>query len=374
MKNPADAYLAPAMSGRLSRSQWALTTALALVLLPTCLGLVYLLADFWASNQSTSREATASVARDTLLLTGYDQAVRLSFIAQEAYVTPSRRDSLHREFDKTVRSIHAIGTSYVNVLSDVPAKEKERLLVSFVGLWSIFDELVEKSEKVFTRVPSSAVARGQNNRSASTSQTDSYLPEPSLFFRMMREQLDRAMRAELQQNLMEVQRSRAEAEVTTYRGFFVAFFLFGLGSTLAIVMIRRGRQSEERKRRYETLLEASLNPIEVVDVHGKILYVNPAFDQWAGSSLSRLLGHPLFEGMTVLNQAGDAEVLWARVSEVLSGGEAWSGEIALPRGDGAMNYTLLIISPIVDEDGRLLEAVGIHHDVTERRELALEIR
>lgn len=374
MKNPADAKMVPATSGKLSRSQRTFFTALALLLIPTCVGLVYLLSDFWLSNQGTSREFVASVARDTLILSGYDYAIHLSLVAQEAYATPSKRDSLRGEFERRARALHAVGTSYVNLLTDVPGPAKERLLVRFTGLWSFIDELVEKSEKVFAAGPQPKADRAvfprSEKRISPASGPPSYIADPSAFFRVMREQLDQVLRAELEEDMLHVLRSRSQAELTTYRGFFIAFYLFGLGVALAIVIFRRGRQNEERRRRYETLLEASLNPIEVVNIHGKILYVNPAFERWFGSSLRQLSGRSVFDGVKVLNYPEEDEALWLRVSEVLRSGHAWTGEVELPRTSGEPNYTLLIISPVLDRDGSLLEAVGIHHDVTERRELA----
>ena len=186
----------------------------------------------------------------------------------------------------------------------------------------------------------------------------------------MRENLDKAIRSELEEDLILVQEARTEAELTAYRGFFIAFFLFGLGATLAVVVVARGRQNEERRRRYEALLEASLNPIEVVDLHGRILYVNPAFEQWIGTTSGSLLGKPIFDGVQVPRHSQEKEQLWVWIAEQLKSGHAWSGEVELPHPNGTVSYTLLIISPVLSADGRLVEAIGIHHDVTERRELA----
>ncbi len=150
----------------------------------------------------------------------------------------------------------------------------------------------------------------------------------------MREYLDQALRAELQEDLDLVQHSRAETELTTYRGFLIGFFLFGLGIVLAAVVVYRGRQNEERRRRYETLLEASLNPIEVVDINGEILHVNPAFERWVGRKLDDLLGRSIFEGMRISSLTEEREALWQHVSGLLRSGHALSGELELPGSMG----------------------------------------
>jgi hypothetical protein len=147
--------------GNLSRSQRTLVSALSFILLPTCVGLSLLLSDFWMTNQSSAEEYVHSTARDTLLMAGYEQCIRLFSISQEAYADPSKRAILKPRTEPLVRSLHGIGTSYIDLLTNVPPAEKERLLVRFVSLWSKFDEVVEKSEKVFAQSTDSKRVTGE---------------------------------------------------------------------------------------------------------------------------------------------------------------------------------------------------------------------
>jgi PAS domain S-box-containing protein len=352
---------------RLTRSQRTFVSALSLILIPTCIGLTYLLTDFWSTNRAKNRLFVSATARDTLLLSGYDHSVRLFLVANDVYTNPPRRDSLRPTFERLVRVVQEEETLYATLLTDVPRPEQDSLLEKFTRLKLMFDDLRKKSEKIFSPAPQSLALRGAN---APLPSRPTYLDEPNFYFRQMRQYLDAALRAELAEDLNQIQRSHAETELITYRGFSIAFLLFALGSTLAVINVRRGRQHEERRRRYETLLEASLNPVEVVDIKGKILYVNPAFERWIGVSSATLLGKSIFEGVQVPGESEENQVLWERVTSVMRLGRAWSGEVELTRLGAATKYALLIISPIVDGSGGLVEAIGIHHDVTERRELA----
>ncbi|TSA24811.1 PAS domain S-box protein [bacterium] len=370
MKNPADAKSVFRLFWKLGRSQGTLLSALALVLVPTCLGLAFLLSDFWLRTQSRNHLFNSATVRDTLVLSGYDQSVRLFYVAQKAYLVPSKRDSLRPTFDAKERSLHNVGASYADLLTDLPSPYKERLVSSSARLWHIIDDLVGKSKEVFTVSPQRPGLR-EGTKAASIQQPPlSYLGEPNVFFGEMHEYFNQALRAESEEGLRLVQQAEAETRLTTYRGFFVALLLFGLGATLSVVIVFRGRKNEERRRRYEAFLDASLNPIEALDVDGKILYGNPAFERWMGIASSDLLGRSIFEGVRVQGHAEEPEELWKRISEMLRSGHAWSGEVELVRNNGELSNTLLIISPVLSRDGRLLEAIGIHHDVTERRELA----
>jgi PAS domain S-box-containing protein len=362
MTNPAGEKRRIRLFGKLSRSQRTLVSALSVILLPTCLGLAYLLSDFWKTNQASTKEYARSTARDTLLMSGYDQCIHLFSVAQEAYTDPAKKGSLHPNLELLARSLHGIGTSYIDLLTNVPSFEKERLLVRFVSLWSMFDEVVAKSEKVF--------ASAEDSKRPQTVRQPSFLSDPNVFFRLMRQRLDVAVREELDEDMMMVQEAKDQTENTLYRGFFIAFFLFGMGTVLAVVVVRRGRQNEQRRRRYETLLDSSLNPIEVMDTEGHVLYANPAFERWSASSSRSLEGSSVFEGVKVVNHPEDPRELWLQVRRELDSGRAWTGEVQMTRSGGEVNFALLIISPVLDGDGRVSEAIGIHHDVTERRELA----
>ncbi len=362
MTNPAGEKRKFRLLGKLSRSQRTLVSALSVILLPTCLGLAYLLSDFWKTNQASSIEYTRSTARDTLLIAGYDQCIHLFAVAQEAYTDPAKKGSLYPKVEVLARSLHGIGTSYIDLLTNVPSAEKERLLVRFMSLWSMFDEVVAKSEKVF--------ASSEVSKRPQAVRQPSFFTDPATFFRLMRQQLDIAVREELDEDMLLVQEARNQTEITLYRGFVIAFFLLGMGTVLAVVVVRRGRQNEQRRRRYETLLDSSLNPIEVMDTEGMVRYANPAFERWSAMSSKSLEGSFVFQGVKVVNYPENPRELWPQIRTELDSGRAWTGEVQMTHPGGGVYFTLLIISPVLDGDGRVTEAIGIHHDVTERRELA----
>jgi PAS domain S-box-containing protein len=346
----------------LNRQQRTLISALLVVLLPAVLGLSFLLSDYWKSNQRSSLEFTRSTARDTLLIASHDLCIRLFSVAQKAYADPSKRESLRAGFDSHVRSLHALGTSYMDLVSTVPARERERLLAHFIGLWSEFDEVVAKSERVFD----SPVPVG---RSAAARES-SFIKDPEAFFGTMRRQLDILLREELDEDLHRVAEIREQTEDAVYRGFVFSCALLGLGTILAVVVVRRSRQHEQRRRRYETLLDSSLNPIEVLDIDGSVLYVNPAFERWSGTTAGQLVGSFVFRDFKAINHPEDPLELWNHIRTELLAGRAWNNEVQTTRSGGGANFSLLIVSPVVDGNGHVIEAIGIHHDVTERRELA----
>src|SRR5207244_11540220 len=52
---------------------------------------------------------------------------------------------------------------------------------------------------------------------------------------------------------------------------------------------------------------------------------------------------------------------------------SWQGELTNQRKDGSLIEVSLAVSPIVDPQGRLNHFVGIHRDVTERKQLERQL-
>jgi PAS domain S-box-containing protein len=352
--------------------------ALAIVFASTCIGLAFLLTEFLDSTTKTAKEFSASIARDTLALTGYDRSIQLFYLAQEAFVDPSKKVLLYPRFRALAEAVDSVSAAYRSLLAESPGGLGESLRARWGELSGAFDRLIGTSEQVFIRSTRSSTRPGPRARSRralsntpSQPSAETFLPNANEFFGTMRLHLDRVLREELAEDIVQVQASQDETGKIAYRGFFVAFFLIGVGVVLAVALTRRGRQFEERRRRYETLLEQSINPIQVVDNEGRTRYVNPAYERWVGSQGSEDLDRPAFEGVIVPRGSGTADGnFWDSIVDTLKQGQAWSGEVEFRRKGQANAYTWLMVSPVVGGGGDLLECVTIYHDVTDRRELA----
>jgi PAS domain S-box-containing protein len=362
----------------LSRSERTLILALAIVFSSACIGLAYLLTEFLNSTAKTARVFSASIARDTLALTGYDRSIQLFYVAQEAFVDPQKKASLYPRFRELAGSVDSISAAYRSLLVESPDEMRGSLGARFELLSKTFGRLIGTSEQVFTQSrqflanpPAMTGPRGTLSVRPSGAAPETYLPDANDFLRMMRVRLDEVLREESVENLIQVQGSHRSTDRIIYRGFFVAVLLFGVGVTLAVVLTKRGRQFEKRRRRYETLLEQSINQIQVVDHNGRTQYVNPAYERWMGPHMNDLLGQPAFQRVKALHgDCATGKDFWDCIVETLKLGQAWSGEVEFQREEGEKAYAWLIISPVVGAGGELLECISIYHDVTERRELA----
>ena len=122
-------------------------------------------------------------------------------------------------------------------------------------------------------------------------------------------------------------------------------------------------------QRFFNIVESSLNPILITDLHGKMIYVNPAFVKSSGFSKEELIGkNPRIFGSGKLNKK-----FWDKMWQTISSGKVWFGEIEDRRKNGEPFYTQLLISPIFDKDEKVTGYFGIHRDLSEKRTLEKQL-
>ncbi|TAK67477.1 MAG: PAS domain-containing sensor histidine kinase [Bacteroidetes bacterium] len=136
-----------------------------------------------------------------------------------------------------------------------------------------------------------------------------------------------------------------------------------------------GRDVSEEKRRDLDLLRFSniahytVNPVEITDPEGKIIYVNPAFEKASGYSQDELLG----KNPKVFGSGKHPKAFWDKMWNTIRAGKVWVGEIENRRRTGEPIFTQLLISPIIDVDGTIVGYFGVHRDITELKHMEQQL-
>jgi PAS domain S-box-containing protein len=122
-------------------------------------------------------------------------------------------------------------------------------------------------------------------------------------------------------------------------------------------------------QRFFNIVESSLNPIQITDFQGKMIYVNPAFIKSSGYRKEELLG----KNPRIFGSGKMPKKFWDKMWQTISSGKVWFGEIEDRRKNGEPYYTQLLISPIFDTDGKVTGYFGIHRDLSEKRTLEKQL-
>jgi PAS domain S-box-containing protein len=133
--------------------------------------------------------------------------------------------------------------------------------------------------------------------------------------------------------------------------------------------ISESKQKELDLLRFSNVVHYTVNPIQITDAMGRMIYVNPAFERATGYAKEELIGND----PSVISSKKYTKEFWERVWATISAGKVWNGEIENRRKDGLPLYTQLLISPIIEGDGRVVGYLGSHRDVTEQKALEQQL-
>lgn len=121
--------------------------------------------------------------------------------------------------------------------------------------------------------------------------------------------------------------------------------------------------------RFSEVIHRTVNPIQITNTEGRIIYANPAYVNISGYSREELIG----KNPSILNSGKHTGDFWRRVWTKILSGQQWIGQIQNRRKNGELFYTELVISPIVDEQKKVIGFMGAHRDITEQKILEQQI-
>lgn len=109
--------------------------------------------------------------------------------------------------------------------------------------------------------------------------------------------------------------------------------------------------------------------ISITDPQANILYVNPAFERVTGFSAAEAVGR----NQSMLSAKATPVTLYADMWKQISAGHPWSGRLVNRRKDGGEYLADLLITPVLDAQGRIGHYLGIHRDITAVHRLECQV-
>lgn len=139
------------------------------------------------------------------------------------------------------------------------------------------------------------------------------------------------------------------------------------------IIIARDITEQKKKEldllRFSNVIHNTVNPIQITDANGVMVYVNPAFEKTSGYSKEELIGR----NPNILNSGKHTKTFWEKVWREILEGKVWVGEVENRRKDGLIIHTELVISPIIDSREKVVGFLGAHRDITEQKALEQQL-
>ena len=200
-------------------------------------------------------------------------------------------------------------------------------------------------------------------------------PNPSMpFYSLLTEDSPRPLLAVLRTS---GRAPEAEARFKTADGRVIDALLFvrkitGPGADFLYVIARDVSESKKKELdllRFSNVVHYTVNPIQITDAQGRMVYVNPAFEKATGYSREELIG----ANPNKLSSGKYAKEFWKQIWEQINAGKVWTGEVENRRKGGEALFTQLLISPIIDGEGTVVGFLGTHRDITEQKLLEQQL-
>ncbi len=127
--------------------------------------------------------------------------------------------------------------------------------------------------------------------------------------------------------------------------------------------------SQELKHFY-TAVEQSPLATGITDPSGRLLYVNQRFVEVTGYSRDELLGRT----SALIKSGKTPDQTYQSMWLSLRAGQAWRGELLNRRKNGEEYWEYELITPILDQQGKITSFVTVKQDITERKRQEDQLR
>jgi two-component system cell cycle sensor histidine kinase/response regulator CckA len=147
-----------------------------------------------------------------------------------------------------------------------------------------------------------------------------------------------------------------------------------LGRVAKIVIVSRDiterKRIEEERGRLQMAVEQAAESIVITAADGTILYVNPAFERVTGYPKDEVLG----ANPRILKSGVHDDLFYKTMWTTLLRGEIWSGEVTNRKRDGSLYAEEMVISPVRDSSGEVINYVALKRDITLQKQLEQQAR
>lgn len=124
------------------------------------------------------------------------------------------------------------------------------------------------------------------------------------------------------------------------------------------------KQSEQQLASLSRAVEQSPVLIMLTDLDGTIQYVNPVFEETTGYSAAEIVG----QNPRILKSGETPVAHYDELWKTITAGNTWKGELQTRKKNGDLFWESILVSPILNKAGEIINYLSISEDITGRKE------
>ncbi len=129
------------------------------------------------------------------------------------------------------------------------------------------------------------------------------------------------------------------------------------------------KRSQEEALMLSKAIEQSPVSIVITDPAGCIEYVNPKFCEITGYSMEDVIG----QNPRILKSGAQDEAFYEHLWRTITAGGDWNGEIQNRKKNGDLYWENAIISPILNQQGKITHFLGLKEDISEKKNIMTQL-
>jgi len=123
------------------------------------------------------------------------------------------------------------------------------------------------------------------------------------------------------------------------------------------------KETEEENTRLSKAIQQNPISIVITDPDGNIEFVNRAVCETSGYPENELLG----QNPRILKSGEQPDNFYKEMWQTILSGKTWKGEFHNKKKNGELYWVNAVISPLFDEDGKIIQLVATEEDITDEK-------
>jgi PAS domain S-box-containing protein len=129
------------------------------------------------------------------------------------------------------------------------------------------------------------------------------------------------------------------------------------------------KENELRLLQLTQAVEQSPTSVMITSLSQEIEYVNPRFSMLTGYAYDEAIG----KTPGILKSGHTSESIYEEMWQTIRSGRVWQGEFLSKKKNGALYWEQVVMAPVLDSNGQIVNFIAIKQDITERKQAEADL-